>query len=98
VGGGVLLDEGDLLIAGYTDYDANAGALGRIFDEWTSSRNYAARVARLRSGGGGLPVLNTTTVHDDGLRDTLRGGGGTDWFFASLNDLITDRNSGERLN
>lgn len=98
VGGPVLLDEGDLLIAGYTNYDADAGALGRIFDEWTSSRAYAARVARLRSGGGGLPVLNTTTVHDDGLRDTLRGGSGTDWFFASLNDLITDRNSGERLN
>jgi Concanavalin A-like lectin/glucanases superfamily len=76
----------DLLIAGTTDYDGNQAALGEIMAEWTSTRNYATRVANL-TGGLGVPLLNSSTVRSNGGGNTLDGHGGLDLFFASLNGL-----------
>ncbi|MBO0697984.1 MAG: autotransporter-associated beta strand repeat-containing protein, partial [Zavarzinella sp.] len=43
----------DILIAGTTAYDGSADALGAVMAEWTSSRDYATRVANLRGEGSG---------------------------------------------
>ena len=37
----------DILISGYTVYDANDAALWAIMAEWTSSNNFTQRVADL---------------------------------------------------
>jgi hypothetical protein len=86
---------GDILIGGTTDYDANAVALRAILAEWVSNDDYGARLARLlgNSPGGlnGPYDLNTHTVHNDSHADILFGGGGRDWFFASVRDILVDR-------
>jgi sugar lactone lactonase YvrE len=87
----------DILIGGYTDYDANEAALWAIMAEWTHTydpanalNDYQIRVAHLTGGGGlnvvgGLPVvLSSSTVHDNGVKDNLDGDGGRDLFFAAL--------------
>jgi parallel beta-helix repeat protein/VCBS repeat-containing protein len=91
--------DSDLLIAGTTAYDADSAALRLIFLEWTSGRSYSQRVTNLSTGVNGLPILNATTVFNDADRDTLRGGGTLDWFFAELGkDLLRDRATLERVN
>ena len=98
----------DILIAGYTAFDTNTAALRAILDEWTSSRDFATRVANL-SGSGSGPRLNgdsflrttgSQTVFDDADSDELTGGSGRDWFFArvSAKDEIGDLRSDEVLN
>jgi uncharacterized protein (TIGR03118 family) len=91
-------DDDDLLIAGRTAYDNNIPALLQILGEWTSAHSYATRVANLRTGVGGLPRLDSTTVFDDGAVDTLRGNKGLDWFFAGPNDTLPDRHPAEEMN
>jgi RTX calcium-binding nonapeptide repeat (4 copies) len=91
-------DDDDLLIAGATAHDNNIPALLQILAEWTSAHSYATRVANLRSGVGGLPKLDSTTVIDDGVVDTLRGNKGLDWFFAGPNDRLRDRQPTEEMN
>jgi uncharacterized protein (TIGR03118 family) len=91
-------DDDDLLIAGTTAYDNNIAALLQILAEWTSANPYATRVANLRGGVGGLPKLDSTTVFDDGVIDTLRGNKGLDWFFAGPNDRLPDRQPTEETN
>ena len=49
--------------------------------------------ATSRSCGG--PLLNTSTVLDDGSEDDLRGEGELDWFFAKLGQDLTDWELGE---
>jgi uncharacterized protein (TIGR03118 family) len=88
----------DLLIGGTTVYDNNVPALLQILGEWTSAHSYPVRVANLRSGAGGLPKLDSTTVFDDGAIDTLRGSQDLDWFFAGPNDRLPDRHPAEELN
>jgi hypothetical protein len=99
----------DIVIAGPTDYDGNMLVLQTIMAEWRNPADDAAtRVAKLHDGhppaffyllvGGDS---GTTTVHDDGEADTLRGDPdgstttGADWFFARLDtgtvDTILDR-------
>src|SRR5262249_3767334 len=86
---------GDLLIAGTTDYDvptaANLMALDAIRAEWvrtdltgTSLQVYQQKVSHLMNGGGlnGTYRLNATTAHDDGVRDVLSGRSDYDWFLA----------------
>src|SRR5262249_12907694 len=91
-------DGSDLLIAGTLSYESDRVALWQIWQEWNSSRTYADRTARLAAGTGGLPNLDSTTVGDDGAAHKLLGGAGLDWFFASLpQDVLVDRQSGERL-
>jgi Ca2+-binding RTX toxin-like protein len=89
----------DLLIAGATSYDADTAALVAIRNEWKRlDESYDQRVSNLSgqtSGGlNGTYVLNTTTVPDDGVADTLTGGGGSNWFWANqAQDTITDLNN-----
>ena len=94
----------DILIAGWTDHDANDAALCSIMDEWTSTRSYAKRTANLvnthlKADGPGA------TVHDDGAHDVLTGSAGQDLFFAQLDgdagtvkDKITDLSASEFAN
>jgi Ca2+-binding RTX toxin-like protein len=88
---------GDILIGGTTAYDNNAAALAAILAEWSSSDTYSTRLARLAGGGGlnGSYVLNTGTVHDNGLADTLSGGPGMDWFFAGMMDVLFNKTPDE---
>jgi hypothetical protein len=92
----------DILIAGTTTFDANEIALMSILQEWQrTDKNYAQRIAELRSGGGfngqNKLILGTTVLDNDGV-SKLTGGPGLDWFFADLGggvtDTITDLNNG----
>src|SRR5262249_12870873 len=91
---------GAILIGGTTDYDNNAAALAAILAEWgRTDIDYTTRIAHLMgtmSGGlNGAYLLNASTVHDNGLADTLTRGAGLDWFFAGLAGRIKNRTSGE---
>jgi Ca2+-binding RTX toxin-like protein len=90
---------GDILIGGTTDYDNNAAALAALLAEWGSADDYATRIARLigsMSGGlNGGYLLKASAVHGNGLADSLYGGPGMDWFFASMMDVIFNKTSGE---
>jgi uncharacterized protein (TIGR03118 family) len=77
----------DVLIGGETTHDDNSADLLAILAEWNSSDSYATRISKLKSGTGGLPALNSTTVLDDGVADQLFGGPGQDWFFKGPHDF-----------
>jgi Ca2+-binding RTX toxin-like protein len=90
----------DILIAGTTAWDNDAGALCAILEEWSrTDLTYAARVQHLQSGGGlnGALTLNVdpsrgpVTVFDDGAADVLTGSAGRDWFFANLDNGVLDK-------
>jgi Ca2+-binding RTX toxin-like protein len=93
-------NQGDILVAGSTAHDENDVALQAILAEWTSGNSYSTRVSNIRIGGGanGAFVLDDTTVLDDGVRDTLIGAAGQDWFWIGVGDRIRDRKSNERVN
>ncbi len=85
-------DDEDLLIGGTTDYDRNAAALMAIMAEWArTDADYATRVANLRNGTNGVPILNATTVYSNGGGNTLNGNAGLDLFFANLDLDALDR-------
>ena len=67
----------DILIGGTTDHDADVDALAVIFAEWTSGNSFVDRVSNLSSG-----LLSAGQVHDDNVRDWMKGGRGKDWYFA----------------
>ncbi len=96
----VLLGRGgdDLIIGGSTAHDVSAAALLQILAEWTSGDSYAERIDKLRTGAGGLPILDATTVLDDAVRDILIGEAGLDWFFAGPADLLAGRSFAEQVN
>jgi phospholipase C len=84
-----------ILIGGDTAFDANLAALKALGAEWsrtdltgTPQSVYQRKVADLTFGGAGARngtfLLNSTTVHEDGARDELRGGKALDLFFARL--------------
>ena len=100
----------DILVAGSTAFDTNTAALRSILDEWTSGREFAARVSNLSGTGSGSRLngdhfLTATgplaTVFGDDGRDDLTGNAGRDWFFASLSgsrrDDIDDLRGGDVL-
>jgi Ca2+-binding RTX toxin-like protein len=101
----------DILLAGFTAFDFNDLALHSIQAEWTSTRDYATRVANIQGTGSG-PRNNgnyfftvdgpSATAFDDGAEDLLTGSAGTDWFFANLEtgvlDRITDLSASEFAN
>jgi Ca2+-binding RTX toxin-like protein len=93
----------DILIGGITSYDADAVALAAIMAEWTSSHDYATRIASLTDqtvSAGFLVRLNNAyflldqgsgqTVFNDSGTDTLTGSASSDWFFTGTADKITD--------
>jgi Ca2+-binding RTX toxin-like protein len=86
----------DVLTGGGTDYDSNLRALEALMAEWArTDLSYAARVNHLLHGGGlnGATVLNGTTVHSNGARNTLTGGDGLDLFFGNLARDVSDTGS-----
>ena len=101
----------DLLIGGSTTFDATETALWGVQLEWTSTRNFATRVANLRGTGTG-PRANGTaflmasganrTVLNDSSADCLKGGRGRDWYFANVSgggvlDSVTGLNGDDVL-
>ena len=88
------------IVGGTTAYDNNAAALAAILAEWSRADiDYATRMAHLTgslSGGlNGTNVLNTSTVHSNGLADSLYGGSGMDWYLAGVADLFFSKTTGE---
>jgi uncharacterized protein (TIGR03118 family) len=88
----------DLLIGGTTAYDSDNAALLQILAEWASADSYAMRITKLRTGAGGLPMLDATTVFDDAARDMLLGGAGLDWYFTAPPDLLLGKLAAEQAN
>jgi hypothetical protein len=91
---------GGILIGGTTAYDNNAAALAAVLAEWSRTDiDYATRIAHLTgtmSGGlNGAYVLDSSTVHSDGLVNNLYGGAGLDWYFAGVTDILFNRASSE---
>jgi Ca2+-binding RTX toxin-like protein len=97
IGGGgrsVLIGGGeDILIGGRTVYDSDPKALAAIRAEWNrTDLSYAQRVDHLLHGAGLAPVLNASTVFDNGAADVLVGGSGRDLFYAGALDVLVDWN------
>jgi uncharacterized protein (TIGR03118 family) len=89
----------DILIGGRTSHDAKPDELLQILGVWASpTMSYNDRVSAIRSGTGGVPALNSTTVFDDGVRDDLFGGQGQDWFIGQLPDVLHGRQPNEQIN
>ena len=76
----------DILIGGTTAYDTDVPSLLQIMGEWNSSDSFAVRQQKLATGADGLPILDATTVTDDGVRDLLFARPGHDWIFAGVHD------------
>jgi len=53
--------------------------------------------ADLTNGGGlnGSFLLNSRSVHSNGLADKLYGGVGMDWYFAGLLEVLFNQKTGE---
>jgi uncharacterized protein (TIGR03118 family) len=77
----------DILVGGTTAYDTDPTSLFEIMGEWNSGDSFAVRKQKLSTGADGLPILNSSTVIDDGVRDFLLGRPGQDWIFAGKNDF-----------
>jgi uncharacterized protein (TIGR03118 family) len=89
----------DILVGGSTAYDADQASLLQIMGVWSGTGSYATRIAALKAGTGGVPVLDSTKVTDDGVRDLLVGNGGLDWFFgSSTTDNFAGKKGNEQLN
>ena len=90
----------DILVGGFTDHDSDLSKLADIRTDWTSADSYTDRVADLLAGTGstGVQLQPLTTVHDDDVKDKVKGQGGTDWFLVDpTDDDIQDKKSFETL-
>jgi len=103
--GSDLLDGGageDLMVAGDIVFDDIWKSMARIQREWTSSRDYATRIANITGVGTGPKsngshyLIPGSTVLDDGAVDTLVGGSELDWFLYNFfADVVNDPEPGE---
>ena len=93
-------DGEDLLLAGSTAYDTEAGLSDwqLIAAYWAGSDDYATRVANLMSGSGVIngssvplldPTAGTGTVFGNGGGNTLNGNGALALFYTDGSDTIT---------
>jgi Ca2+-binding RTX toxin-like protein len=83
----------DVLVAMATSYDSNPAALESIMNEWNrADETFSQRVGHLVNGGGlnGSNVLNDSTTFNDNSTDVLTGCAGSDAFFISDGDIVTD--------
>lgn len=88
-------DDEDILIAGTTLHDQVFGNLNSLLSTWTSAATQVDRIIALRSGVGSPPVAlvkEVDVLDDGGSLDSLTGAGSLDWFFRSIDDLVTDLN------
>ncbi|MBL8815498.1 MAG: M10 family metallopeptidase C-terminal domain-containing protein [Planctomyces sp.] len=102
--GGLGLDfinggsEQDILIAGRTTYDAQLVSLRTLLSTWNSASPYTTKVDSLRLGVGS-PVVRlkakSTVLNDTFASDQLTGSTQEDWFFAAVDDVLTDLAAGE---
>ncbi|MEX2214667.1 MAG: right-handed parallel beta-helix repeat-containing protein [Phycisphaeraceae bacterium] len=99
-------DDDDIVIGSSTAYDSDRAALVAIAAEWNSVQiglsaqdDYLRRINNLKFGGGlnGSFVFNDLTVFEDGVKDTLQGKKGLDWFIGSDDDDKTDAANSEIL-
>jgi hypothetical protein len=75
----------DILIAGTTAYDREAGnaSLVALMTYWsTTTDDYNTRVANLTTGNG-VQLLDATTVAGNGGGNTLMGNGGFNLWYAN---------------
>jgi hypothetical protein len=97
----------DLMIGGTTAFDGNDTALAAIEAEWTSSHDFAARIANL-SGVSSNPgfagrlngnyfLIPLQTAFADGAVDSLTGSSGSDWYIADAVDQVNGANSNDRV-
>jgi Ca2+-binding RTX toxin-like protein len=88
-----------ILIGSTTVYDSRPTALAAIMGEWMSARSFDERSINLTDGItdpvlGLIQLTRRTrsnrrgTVLDDGVRDTLFGSAGSDWFFSFAKDSV----------
>lgn len=92
----------DLLVSDSTNLDNNRLALEAILSEWTSGRDYAARVANIRGQGTGDRANGETFLREnneasaDGSVDRVFGDAtGQDLFFTELGDLLLGKRANE---
>jgi uncharacterized delta-60 repeat protein len=93
-------EDEDIVIAGRTTSDALFSNLNRLMVEWVSVNAYATRISNLRAGVGAPAVslkAKINVLNDTGEDDFLVGGNGTDWYFRSLDDVVTGLVTGEIL-
>jgi uncharacterized delta-60 repeat protein len=97
----------DLMIGGTTVFDGNDAALAAIDAEWTSSHDFATRIANL-SGVSSNPgfagrlngnyfLIPLQTAFADGAVDTLTGSSGADWYIADAVDQVNGANNNDRV-
>jgi hypothetical protein len=90
----------DLLVGGSTAFELDPTGLANIRAEWSSGSTYTDRIAHLTGTAGGLNggtfLVPGVTVADDGVKDVLTGGKGSDWFVAGPADK-TDRKDPEQV-
>jgi hypothetical protein len=90
-------DQEDLLIGGTTLYDTEAG-LGswlQIASYWAGTDPYATRVSNLTSGGG-VPLLDASTVTGNGGGNTLTGYGALALLYTDGADAISGFDPGSQ--
>ncbi len=92
----------DLLVSDRISFADLPAAVFAIQAEWTSTRDYATRVANLSGTGTGLRSNGSTflnpgvTVFDDAAAGTLTGNNDLDWYLYNFfEDLVTDPETDE---
>ncbi len=104
--GGLGLDtlfggnDDDILIAARTTSDGLFSKLNDLRTEWISTNTYGTRINNLRSGvGASITSLKAkiNVLNDAAAIDTMSGGGGRDWYFRALDDVITDLLAAESI-
>ncbi len=98
-------DDDDIVVGEITAYyNESTKVLGRsaisaIVAEWARGDiDYDTRVANPRSGvgaGGAFKLTNMSLLTDGSSNDSLRGGGGQDWFWKFGGDVLNDAVGGE---
>ncbi len=95
----------DILLGSMPTFQNDLAGLRAIWQEWQSTRSYVERRSNIQgitNGGlnGQYKFKNSSNPAEDTLLndeavDTLLGGEGTDWFIASLDDLLDSLQPGE---
>jgi Ca2+-binding RTX toxin-like protein len=86
-------NDDDIHIAGRTTSETLFSKLDDRRVQWISGNPYATRISNLRAGvgvSGASLKAKVNVFNDPAAIDTLTGGGGTDWYFRALDDIITD--------
>jgi hypothetical protein len=92
-------DQEDLLIAGSTTYDTEAGLASwqQIASYWAGGDDYGTRVANLTTPGSGVPLLDASTVTGNGGGNTLNGTGALGLIYSDGMDAINNFNPSSQV-